>query len=319
MEKVRIIAPSHVHVGNFDLHGGVGRLYGTIGFSLEYPRVVVEVSIDSEYRVDGGSRSSEVMDMTRKASKICKCGPLHVRVLEEIPGHVGLGSTTALALSIAHGVNVLCNAGLDVESLAYMMGRGSISALGVYSFKYGGFIIDGGFIPGQGRVPPLLFRAHVPSRYLMIVALPEKPIEDVLRIKSREEEILKSMPRMDEDMAMEASRIALMGIMAYVSDNQWIAAGKWITQFNRRLGEYWSAKQRGVYCCEEVEGLVETFLENGALLSAQSSWGPTVYGLVESNKAGHVASVIREKLEEAGGGRLWVTPVNNTGAIVYTT
>jgi beta-ribofuranosylaminobenzene 5'-phosphate synthase len=43
MDCVRVVAPVHLHAGNFDLNGGLGRLYGTVGFTIDYPKLVIEV------------------------------------------------------------------------------------------------------------------------------------------------------------------------------------------------------------------------------------------------------------------------------------
>jgi hypothetical protein len=43
MNCVRVVVPAHLHAGNFDLNGGLGRLYGTVGFTIDYPKLVIDV------------------------------------------------------------------------------------------------------------------------------------------------------------------------------------------------------------------------------------------------------------------------------------
>ncbi|MEB3861742.1 MAG: GHMP kinase [Desulfurococcales archaeon] len=316
MAGIRVSAPSHVHVGNYDIHGGLGRMYGTIGFTLEEPRTVVEVHTGKG--VDGAPEPyyREWAERAVKVLEDAGCGRVGVTIRSVIPRNVGLGATTSLVLSIIAGGLRLCNRRARLEDLAARAGRGLVSALGVYSFIHGGFIVDGGFRPGSGRVPPLIFRATVPSRYVMVVALPEAPVEGILRIKEREDEVLESMPRMPEELAMKASRIALMGIIANAAEGDWVEAGRWVTRFNRLLGEYWADRQGGVYCCREAEEVVGKMLGMGALLAGQSSWGPTVYGLFPETLAPAVVEEVRSLLDGLGGGMVWATRVDNRGAVL---
>ncbi len=313
--EVRISAPSHVHVGNFDIHGGLGRLYGTIGFTLEEPRSIVRVrsgdgGVDAPngYYERWAGRAVEVLAGL-------DCG-VDVVVERVIPRNVGLGATTPLVLSILAGGVRVCGLKASLGELAVASGRGLVSGLGFYSFTHGGFIVDGGFVPGRRRVPPLVFRAEVPRSYTMLVALPERPVGGILRLKEREDEVLARMPQMPEELASRASRIALMGIIANVADGDWEAAGKWITRFNRLLGDYWAERQGGVYCCREAEVVIEEMLSSGALLAGQSSWGPTVYGLYREGDAGEAIQRIGKILEEVGGGKVWESKVDNLGAVI---
>ena len=319
--KVVVSSPSHVHAGNYDINGGLGRLYGTVGMALESPRYVVEVAESKDsINVRGDGRRDEAARFARAALREarrlgCKLGGLEVVIAEEIPAHVGLGSTTALALSIAYGVFKLCGIEpIDPVLLAKVTGRGRYSALGVYSFSTGGFIVDGGFRPQEGGVPPLVFRAHVPRRISVIVALPERPIPEIRKIKEREWDILEALPRMSEEMAMWASREVLVGVMANIADGLWEEAFRHLHRFNEKLGGYWRREQGGIYCCREVSTLIESAVEAGAWAACQSSWGPATYVVVDSRRVREMADVVRGVLDRFGGGRIWVTRVDNEGA-----
>ncbi len=313
--EVRVSAPSHVHVGNFDIHGGLGRLYGTIGFTLEEPRSIVRVR-SGEGRIEAPSGYYE--GWARRAVEVLEGLGCRVDVVVEevIPRNVGLGATTPLVLSILAGGVRVCGLKASLEELAVASGRSLVSGLGFHSFTHGGFIVDGGFVPGRRRVPPLVFRAEVPGSYTMLVALPEGPVEGILRLKEREDEILARMPQMPEELALRASRIALMGIIANVADGDWEAAGRWITRFNRLLGDYWAERQGGVYCCREAETIIEEMLSSGALLAGQSSWGPTVYGLYREDDVEDAIQRVERVVDSVDGGRVWTSKVDNLGAVI---
>ncbi|GBF09814.1 conserved hypothetical protein, partial [Aeropyrum pernix] len=87
-------------------------------------------------------------------------------------------------------------------------------------------------------------------------------------------------------------------------------------EFNRRLGEYWAGEQGGIYCCSEVEEIVRAMVDAGAWSGLQSSWGPTVYGLTPARRAASVLEAARRAVEMVGGGKVWVTSVDNVGAVI---
>ncbi|BAA81440.1 conserved hypothetical protein [Aeropyrum pernix K1] len=320
--RVRVSAPSHVHAGNYDIEGSIGRLYGTVGLALGEPRLTLEASPSHSVEVEGGSRRREAEDLARLyldkvGSRGCRLEGVKIRIYEEIPAHVGLGSTTALALSIGSSIYRICGLEpLDLRELAVTAGRSLVSALGLYSFEQGGLIVDGGFVRGERRPPPLVFRAHVPGSVKVVVALPERPIAKILDIKRREDELLARMPPMDPSMAGWASRVVLLGIMANAAEGRWGEAARWMGEFNRRLGEYWAGEQGGIYCCSEVEEIVRAMVDAGAWSGLQSSWGPTVYGLTPARRAASVLEAARRAVERVGGGKVWVTSVDNVGAVI---
>jgi len=308
--RVKVIAPSHVHVGNVDINGGMGRLYGTLGFALEEPRLVVEVEEWDGVEVEGGS--PRLPAFARLFAEKYRVG-LRVRVLEEIPWNVGLGATTAEALAIGYAAAVLAGEHAAPEELAVAAGRSTVSALGLYTFKHGGFVVDGGFVPGRGTPPPLIFRAEVPGDIAVVAAIPETPrLREILELKQREDEVLASMPPMSEEQAKLNSWRVLMGVLPWAAEGDWASAARRLYELNARLGEYWSARQPGRYCCREVEEAVAALLGAGAWCACQSSWGPTVYGLVPREGAGEAVEALRARAP----GRVWVTRVNNRGAEV---
>ncbi len=311
---LEISAPSHVHVGNIDIHGGLGRLYGTLGFTLEKPRLRVKICRSSKNEVRGTSRRDveEYVDLFSKYYGV----ELSVSFMEEIPAHVGLGSTTPIALSIGIAAAILSGKRYDLEDIALRAKRSRVTGLGFYSFKYGGFICDGGYRPDKLKVPPLLMRVPVPEKYRIIYAVPTKHLDEIFALKEREDEILESMPAMDERMAEKNARIVLMGILPAVAEGDWETAGRLLYRLNRGLGEYWASEQRGIYCCEEVEEIVNFYLQQGALCACQSSWGPTVYALFPAGKVDSVYGKLVDLIEELGGGLHGVTKVDNNGAMI---
>lgn len=315
MECVEVSAPSHVHVGNIDIHGGLGRLYGTLGFALEEPRLRIRLCSS---HADTSVRGSKRIEFERYLKLFAKRYNLNfeAEVLEEIPAHVGLGSTTPIALSIGYATALLSGREPVLEEIAALTGRSMISGLGFYAFKTGGFIVDGGFKPGSKRVPPLLFRIPMPRSLSIIYAVPARPVPEILELKAREDTILQEMPPMDEEMAMRNARILAMGILPAAAEGDWRELGGYLYRLNRGLGEYWASRQGDVYCCSEVDEIVDYFVRGGAFCACQSSWGPTVYALVPSKRRDPLYHGLTKLLEKLGGGIHGATSVDNDGARV---
>jgi beta-ribofuranosylaminobenzene 5'-phosphate synthase len=316
--RVLVSAPSHLHAGNIDLHGGLGRLYGTLGFSLAQPRLVVVYEPCSETRVVGPDAGLHEWAVEALRSEYGLPG-LCVRVLQAIPRGVGLGATTAAVLAAASAYNRLLGAGIDLRDAALAAGRSTVSALGFYSFTRGGAVLDGGFpVDAAGwAIPPLIARYELPSEWRFLVVLPSRAVPLVREVKEREDEVLAKMPRMDPGLAERLSRLLLMKLLPALAERDLPTLLEALTEFNSKLGrEYWSSRQRGTYCCPLAEEAAE-LLRSIAGGVAQSSWGPAVYTILPSPSAARRAAVdARSWLLRRGGGMVYVSPPDNRGASV---
>ncbi len=311
--KVRIRAPSHVHLGNFDLNGEYGRLFGTIGFTLEEPYLEVEVEVGDKFEICG-TYEDIVENVVNKCCKVFNINKtFNVKIIRNFKRGVGLGLTTALTLSIVYSIARILNLDIDVVEYAPRFDRGLVSALGVYSFKYGGVIIDAGYrIDKFGKVPPLVYRGEVPRDWYFVVAIPRKIPEKVVEVKRREVEILRKLPKMSEEVVGKLCRIVLVKLIPSIEERDIETFGQAITEFNKITGTYWSFIQGGIYCSKEVERGIQIMLEEGCTGAAQSCWGPTFYGVADSYKTcERIKSRLIEELEIE---EVYITNINNTGA-----
>ena len=88
--KITVSAPAHLHTGNFDVVGDLGRLYGTVGFAIDM-RLEIEVSkAEDEAAFLFASRFADAL----------KLPEAEVVVKRDIQKFVGIGYHTTLALSI---------------------------------------------------------------------------------------------------------------------------------------------------------------------------------------------------------------------------
>src|SRR6185312_5368307 len=90
-DAVEVLAPARLHLGFLDLHGGLGRRFGSIGVTLG----------GIATRLTLARRPGAVPERARRlveslAARLGVAGPLDLALHETIPEHVGLGSGTQL-------------------------------------------------------------------------------------------------------------------------------------------------------------------------------------------------------------------------------
>ena len=95
-----------------------------------------------------------------------------MRVLEAIPSHAGLGSGTKLALAVTAALSALAGQSPDPAAMARTAGRGARSAVGLWTFALGGFVVEGGRRPGVDAPAPLLTRHAMPDEWRCVLVIP---------------------------------------------------------------------------------------------------------------------------------------------------
>lgn len=311
--KVIVRAPARLHFGFLDLRGDVGRIYGSVGVAIESPNVVLEASLDKKLNVTGEGKTT-VAGYARSFLKKFDVGQgARLQIKSSIPRHAGLGSTTQLALATGLALSKLYNVRTSVEDLSLLMERGVVSAIGIYAFKTGGFIVEGGHKVGETKaVPPLLFHHDFPKNWLFVVGVPS-----IFRGPGEREETKHFVkpPLMSKEDVCEISRVVLMRLLPALLEKDVDSFGRAITELDSKVGDYWKPVQGGRFCDPVVERGVELLLDSGAYGAGQSSWGPTFYGLVRGEaEAIELEQVLQRFLFEEGGGTAFHARANNSGA-----
>jgi beta-ribofuranosylaminobenzene 5'-phosphate synthase len=311
LEKLAISAPAHLHTGNFDLTGDLGRLYGTVGFAIDLP-LEVEVAKAKGIKAEDEAAYKFAKRFVEKTH--IEGAEVHIK--REIPKFVGLGFHTTLALSIGVGLSKLYELNLSIEDVALIMGRGTITALGVYAFKTGGFIIEGGFKVDQREkmVPPLIFQSALPKNWFFVVAVPEESRLKIAKLREKEDEILENLKVMPKELSDELSRLVLVKLMPAFVEKDLKEFGEALTEFNQKLGRFWKDYQEGTYCNQVVEEGVKLMLRRSSC-ACQTSWGPTFYSIVKGeSEAKRLTEELKQYLSKNGGGQVFYTKANNSGA-----
>jgi len=321
--KVYVKAPARLHLGIIDLGGELGRLFGGMGVAINIPTVILQAEKSQSLSIKG-EKSELLRSFVELFLEKYNVEPkFAVNVKQTIPQHVGLGSGTQLALATAVALAKLFNIDASVQELAATMGRGKVSGVGTAVFDKGGFVLEGGVkirknkVISSGSFPPVIFQASFPDDWFFTVAIPK-----VKRGLSGEEEAnaFSSLPPMTMEQTGRISRLILMSLLPALKEKDTKTFGGALTQIQNIVGDSFASAQGGRFSSSISAKCISYMLKHGASGAGQSSWGPTVYGLVEGTKAAEKLSLeVQRFLQKSSGGQVFCTTANNRGAYIKTT
>jgi beta-ribofuranosylaminobenzene 5'-phosphate synthase len=274
-------AAARLHFGVLDLRGSLGRRFGGLGAAIPRPSLLLEATPADTVRVTG-LEAERVEEFARRfLSHHGVAGGATLELHRAIPPHSGLGSGTQLGLAVARALAELHRLPSDPQSLAQAVSRGRRSAIGTYSFAYGGFILEGGHRPQERTVAPLLGRYDVPDSWRCVVAVP--PGEPGLSGEA-ESTAFERLPAPPERDPERVAHLVLMQLLPSLVEGDLAGFGSALTAIQRLTGAWFAPSQGGIFAPGLGPELIERMAGWGALGVGQSSWGPAVYGLVEGGE-----------------------------------
>jgi beta-RFAP synthase len=241
--------------------------------------------------------------------------PVSARLVEAIPSHAGFGSGTQHALAIALAATRAAGRPAPIRTLARRLRRGQRSGIGIAAFERGGLAIDAGHAledhgndphpPIDGpEPPPVIFQHPLPDDWHFVLATPHAgPGLSGLT----EQRAFRDLPPMDDVRVGRICRLALMQVAPAVLTGDIRAFGHAITEIQELVGEYFAPRQGGRLASATGCQVAELALARGAHGVGQSSWGPTVFALVESESR---ARVLADEIRTAFGERLAAVDVS---------
>ncbi|HEY2320877.1 MAG TPA: hypothetical protein VGH67_21395 [Solirubrobacteraceae bacterium] len=290
MSEVVVTAPARLHFGMLDPAGLGPRRFGGCGVGVERPRVAVGISPRAgDEVVAHGSQAERATALARRArDAFGHAGGLEVEVREAIPPHVGLGSGTKLGLAIARGVAELAGVPAGPQALADASGRAARSSVGCWTFAAPGLVVEAG-VTEDGSISPLVARHLVPERWRCVLAL---PVDEEGLSGDAEERFFKEL----HDRASgepRVSRLLLTALLPGLVTGDLAEFGAALSEIQHEIGSMFAARQGGVFH-PHAAPIVEALDALGVSAVGQSSWGPTVYGIVDSpERAAGVADRLR--------------------------
>jgi beta-ribofuranosylaminobenzene 5'-phosphate synthase len=299
-----VTAGGRLHFGFQNLSLARPRLYGGVGVSLAEPAVTVEAAPAGEVRAS----DPEAHEHAARAVEVLEVPGAHVEVVESLPRHVGLGSGTQLALAVLAAVGRAHDRAVDVRALAPAMGRGGRSGVGVAGFERGGFVVDGGHptgrftdtrpADGEWTVPPVVARHPVPDDWRFLLVRPDA--EPGRSGDGEDDTMRRVVEEADPAIADEVATLVTQRLLPAVAGGGLAAFGAAVAELGRLNGAWYADEQGGVYR-PPVGAVVESLAGHPAVEGAgQSSWGPTVYGVTDAERADAARAAARDALADAG-------------------
>ncbi len=277
---VSVTAPARIHLGFYGLKPLKSRSYGGLGLSISEPFYRVEVHKHHKLVVEGCQSQRARYFIERVASAFDIRPRLRVVIKSCIPEHVGLGSTTQLALAVGKAVLLSEDIEVEVYELARVLGRGTISGIGVASFAYGGFIVDAGRGPREAVVKPMI-RLEFPEEWRIVLLLPKSGWR--VREGVQEEAMLLKMRASDTDYS-RALELVFRVIVPSVIESDFDGFVEGVEELQKLVGKSFSSVQYGVYSCSETAAAVEALRRAGGRGVGQSSWGPIAYAFTRCER-----------------------------------
>ena len=313
--QVRVETISRLHFGFMNLTGSSDRLNGSMGVALNSPNTVVTVGRNNNLVIKNGNER-KILGFVTKFSKRYHIEPnVRIKVEKSIPEHLGLGSGTQLALAISFAMAKINDINIDVREIATIMGRGKRSQVGIACFDTGGFIIDADEkkILKDEVAPPTrtIFRRDFPEKWCFVLVIPKTEIG----LSGEIEEAALNRVTPSKKISAEICKLVQGQLLPSFFEEDIEGFGSALTEIDRRTGMYFGKAQGGVYRDKMGKEIIECMLQSGAYGVGQSSWGPTLYGLVKEKESRQIAAHMRHFLTRNNiKGRVFVSYCNNEGA-----
>lgn len=281
-DSIFVEAPARLHFGVLDLGGRLGRHFGGLGAAIPCPSLLLEAAPAAHLSAKGPDAERAIEFARRFLAFHGRLETGRLVIHKAIPGHAGLGSGTQLGLAVARALAEVHDLPTDPIELARAVARGKRSAIGTWTFALGGFIVEGGRRLGTDGIAPLLARFEVPSSWRCVVAVPPGP-----RGLSGEAETaaFEQLPAPANQEVERVSHLVLMQLLPALVEADLPSFGDALSAVQRITGAWFAGQQGGIFAPGPTQQLVADMASWGAAGVGQSSWGPAVYGLVDSGEA----------------------------------
>jgi beta-RFAP synthase len=274
---VAVETTARLHMGFVDLHGGLGRRFGSIGLSLDRPSTRFTATLAQNFSATGCGAQRLVEVAEHFAQRANLSGGAHFDIASVIPEHAGLGSGTQLALAVGMALSHLHGLGLSVDEVAVLAGRGMRSGIGIGAFKQGGLLVDG----GRGRdtqVPPIVARMDFPAAWRILLVY--DPHSQGVHGK-QEVRAFGELPEFPSAQAAHIARLLLVQALPAMAEQDLESFGRAISELQRIVGDHFAPAQGGGRYISPEVGEAMAWLESRDVhCTGQSSWGPTGFAVV---------------------------------------
>ncbi|MFM9836269.1 MAG: beta-ribofuranosylaminobenzene 5'-phosphate synthase family protein, partial [Methylophilaceae bacterium] len=239
----RIQAHARLHLGFFDLHGGLGRKFGSLGLALANPVTELEAYASATLQikgdVDAKSREtiSKIIQNLRNHFNLQASCSFNIKQL--IPNHVGFGSGTQLALSVVALFNKLYDLNMSQTEISAFSGRGARSGIGLGTFFQGGVVVDAGRSAGN-PIPPVIARMNFPEEWRILLIRDNQQVGIYGQL---ELEAFNQLPEFPPALAAKLCRHVLMQALPALYERDLPSFGEAVNALQLATGEHFASAQ----------------------------------------------------------------------------
>ena len=285
-DAIQIEAASRLHFGLLSFGATDDRRqFGGVGVMVTRPGVRLTARPASKFH-SLGPMSDRVESFAKRWSKYTQVDELPACVLRTefaAPQHAGLGTGTQLGLSVAALLYRFTQQPIPpITRLAESVGRGRRSSVGIYGFDQGGLIFELGKRPHEsfGR---LAERIELPSQWRVVQCSPRiqpglsgaeerKAFRALPKVPPR---VTKQLVDLVQDQMLPAARAAQIDVF-----------GDSVYHYGVVAGQCFASQQGGRFASPQLERWVQRLRARGVHGVGQSSWGPTLFAIVENGPVG---------------------------------
>ncbi len=310
---VEVEAPARLHLGFLDLHGGLGRRFGSIGLTVTHLATHLRAVRAADVAVSGPGAERALRYARAYLEARGIEGGVDIRLLQTIPDHVGLGSGTQMALAVGTAIERLYGGDNDAASIAQLLDRGKRSGIGIGAFEQGGFILDSGRGKADG-VPPVAVRLAFPEQWRALLLFDTRT--QGLHGK-QEVAAFSELPEFPADAAAHLCRLVMMQVLPGVLEGDMVSFARAIGEIQQVVGDHFAPAQGGRFTSPVISAALKWAAKQGFAGIGQSSWGPTGFVLLEdAEQAKWLEAALRQQFGEFSAFRCQRVAARNQGAAV---
>lgn len=341
---IELCTGSRLHFGLMELCESAPNRYAGLGVMLAIPQMHARISFDSVTadisiadNIDAESASEYLQRIQAWQAKAKT--PSQVELLKGYPFHAGLGAGTQLAclLSVAEALASIETRGktnahpsnasqwksvvqtltrdidespnrssFNAESLAMLSGRGLRSAIGLTGFLEGGLVLDQGYENGDVTRRKIQAQVvHVPEAWRFVLIRGHASSAITGPLESTMIRRMAAKPNPNRSRMLELARTAL----DHATGSSFDPFCNALEEYMRLAGDMFAPVQGGRYNGAVCAQAVSIATQYGLKAVGQSSWGPTIFGLCESqSQAESISHSIRQHADN------WTVQISTAAA-----
>jgi beta-ribofuranosylaminobenzene 5'-phosphate synthase len=255
-----------------------------VGAMIAQPGVRLRVSESVQCEVVGPLRRRVVEVLQGMSAMLSLTQPpaCRIEVLEAPSEHTGLGTGTQLSLAVVAGVHAFRGGEpLSAFALAALSGRGQRSAVGTHGFASGGLIGEAGKLPHE-LLAPLGDRIEIPPAWRFVLLSPRHAPG---LSGDEERSAFRDLPPVPRWVTGSLMREIVEKLLPAAEAGDFERFSDSLYRYGHQAGMCFADRQGGAFASRQIATLVHTIRQMGVTGVGQSSWGPSVFALLENGDA----------------------------------